>query len=71
MLMELTKTILNNYTFQQKIISPVIILMYLTKGEYMKNQTPTQYFFDLIEKELKEYEEKMKRKNNNVPAKNK
>ena len=45
--------------------------MYLTKGEYMKNQTPTQYFFDLIEKELKEYEEKMKRKNNNVPAKNK
>ena len=37
----------------------------------MKNQTPTQYFFDLIEKELKENEEKMKRKNNNVPAKNK
>ena len=29
----------------------------------MKNQTPTQYFFDLIEKELKEYEEKTKRKN--------
>ena len=45
--------------------------MYLTKGEYMKNQTPTQYFFDLIEKELKEYEEKMKRKNNTVPAKSK
>tara|TARA_E500000178_G_scaffold129081_1_gene128876 strand:- start:26 stop:163 length:138 start_codon:yes stop_codon:yes gene_type:complete len=45
--------------------------MYLTKGEYMKNQTPTQYFFDLIEKELKEYEEKMKRKNDTVPAKNK
>ena len=37
----------------------------------MKNQTPTQYFFDLIEKELKEYEEKLKRKNDTVPAKNK
>jgi len=37
----------------------------------MKNQSPTQYFFDLIEKELKEHEEKMKRKNDTVPAKNK
>ena len=37
----------------------------------MKNQTPTQYFFDLIEKELKEYEEKTKSKNDTVPAKNK
>ena len=69
--MELTKTILNNYTFQQKIISPVIILMYPTKGEYMKNQKPLSHFFDLMEKSLKEYEEKMKRKNDTIPAKSK
>tara|TARA_B100000683_G_scaffold242407_1_gene251141 strand:+ start:370 stop:492 length:123 start_codon:yes stop_codon:yes gene_type:complete len=29
----------------------------------MKNQTPTQYFFDLIEKELKEYEKQIQQKN--------
>jgi len=37
----------------------------------MKNQSPTQYFFELIEKELKEHEEKTKRKNDTVPAKSK
>jgi len=37
----------------------------------MKNQSPTQYFFDLIEKSLKEHEEKTKRKNDTIPAKNK
>jgi len=37
----------------------------------MKNQSPTQYFFELIEKELKEHEEKTKRKNDTIPAKNK
>ena len=37
----------------------------------MKNQKPTKYFFDLIEKALKEYEGKTKRKNDTVPAKNK
>ena len=29
----------------------------------MKNQSPTQYFFDLIEKELKEYEKQIAQKN--------
>jgi len=29
----------------------------------MKNQSPTQPFFDLIEKELKEYEQKIAQKN--------
>ncbi len=37
----------------------------------MKNQKPLSHFFDLMEKSLKEHEEKMKRKNNTVPAKNK
>ena len=29
----------------------------------MKNQTPTQYYFDLIDKELKEYEKQILQKN--------
>tara|TARA_B100000214_G_scaffold218687_1_gene159003 strand:+ start:6530 stop:6652 length:123 start_codon:yes stop_codon:yes gene_type:complete len=29
----------------------------------MKNQTPAQYYFDLIEKELKEYEKQILEKN--------
>ena len=37
----------------------------------MKNIRPLAHFFDLMEKSLKEYEEKMKRKNDTVPAKNK
>ena len=45
--------------------------MYPTKGEYMKNIKPLSYFFDIIDKSLKEHEEKTKRKNDTVPAKNK
>jgi hypothetical protein len=67
MLTELTKTIgLNNYTFQQKIISPVIIIMYLTKGEYMitsSKKSPTAKFFRMIDRELKKHEEKIMKKN--------
>jgi len=37
----------------------------------MKNTKPLSHFFDLMDKSLKEYEQKMKRKNNTVPAKNK
>ena len=37
----------------------------------MKNIKPLAHFFDLIDKSLKEYEQKMKRKNNTVPAKSK
>ena len=29
----------------------------------MKNQSPTKYFFDLMEKELKEYEKQILEKN--------
>ena len=29
----------------------------------MRNQSPTQYFFDLIEKELKKYEKQILQKN--------
>ena len=45
--------------------------MYPTKGEYMKNQKPLAHFFDLMDKSLKEYEEKLKRKNDTIPAKSK
>jgi hypothetical protein len=45
--------------------------MYPTKGEYMKNIKPLAHFFDLMDKSLKEYEEKMKRKNATIPAKSK
>ena len=34
-------------------------------------KSPTAKFFEMIDRELKKHEEKMKRKNNTVPAKNK
>ncbi len=34
-------------------------------------KTPTQYYFDLLEKELKKYEEEIQKKNNQTPAKSK
>ena len=37
----------------------------------MKNIKPLAHFFDLMDKSLKEYEQKMKRKNATIPAKNK
>jgi len=37
----------------------------------MKNIKPLAHFFDLMDKSLKEYEQKIKRKNNTVPAKSK
>ena len=32
-------------------------------------KTPAQYYFDLLEKELKKYEEEIQKKNNQTPAK--
>jgi len=37
----------------------------------MKNIKPLAHFFDLMDKSLKEHEEKTKRKNDTIPAKNK
>ena len=37
----------------------------------MKNTKPLAHFFDLMDKSLKQHEEKLKRKNNTTPAKNK
>jgi hypothetical protein len=37
----------------------------------MKTTKPRSYFFDMIDKQMKQHEEKLKRKNNTIPAKNK